>query len=211
MFRRAMLICLGVIFCLVVVADASACHRCRHRRGYGYSGCGYGYYGNHSYRVAKVYRTVRVPVQTCTMTCVATCDPCGNLTYTSTPTYSTTYVTQKVLVHSQVVGPGPVYGNYLDGSRRQVAGGYGYSGYGYAGRGYGNYGHGSYGYGGYGYGGYRTPYRSGYGAGYGSGLGGGYRMGGYGAAAAAADSYVARYQAVKTDADSATPSAKFAF
>ena len=192
MFRYAMLYGLVALFCLAFAVDANACHRCRHRRGYGYSGCGgYGYQGG--YRVAKVYRTVRVPVQTCTMSCVATCDPCGNLTYTSTPTYSTTYVTKKVLVHTQVVGRGPVYGNYLDGSYRQVAGGaYGYRGYGY------------------GYGGYRAPYRSGYGVGYGYGLGGGYRMGGYGAAKAD-DSFVARYQAINSNKTVSSHSVGFAF
>lgn len=178
MFRRAVLFCLFAIGFLTLVVDAEACHRCRHRRGYGYSGCGYGY-GQQTYRVAKVYRTVRVPVQTCTMTCVATCDPCGNLTYTSTPTYSTTYVTKKVLVHSQIVGSGPVYGNYLDGSRRQVAGG-------------------AYGYRGSTHGAYRTPYRAGNGAGYGYGLGGGYQMGGYGAAKEE-NAYGARFQPIDAD------------
>jgi hypothetical protein len=207
MYRRAILVCLAVVFCLAIVTDAWACHRCRHRRGYGYYGCGYGCGGSHGYRVAKVYRTVRVPVQTCTMSCVATCDPCGNMTYTSVPTYSTTYVNKKVLVHTQVVGRGPVYGNYTDGSYRQVAAGYGYAG---------------------GYGvalgsALRQPPtyrmiapgpapgagpRPGYGYGY--GLNGAYRMGGYGAALSD-DSYVARYKAVEEIEDAKTKSVSIAF
>lgn len=191
MYRRAILICLVTISFVSIVVDANACHRCRSRRGYGYYGCGYGGYGHHGYRVAKVYRTVRVPVQTCSCACVATCDPCGNMTYASTPTCTTTYVTQRVLVHTQVVGRGPVYGNYLDGSHRQVAGpGYGYSGHGY--------------------GGYRSPYRTGYGVGYGYGLGGGYRMGGYGAAKES-DLYVARYQLIDSDEKATSSRVGFAF
>lgn len=189
MFRRALILSLMMVGLSTVALDAEACHRCRHGHGYGYSGCGYGYGGYHTQRVARVYRTVRVPVQTCTMTCVATCDPCGNVTYTSTPTYTTTYVSQRILVHSQVVGRGSVYDNYLDGNRRQVAGGgYGYGGYGAA----------------------RTPYRGGYATPYGQGLGGAYRMGGYGATDET-KLYVARYQAIEAGKKEPTPRVGLAF
>lgn len=188
MFRRALVLCLAVVGFLSLVIDAEACHRCRHRRGHGYSGCGTGCGSYRPQRVAKVYRTVRVPVQTCTMTCVVSCDPCGNLVYTATPTYTTTYVTKKILVHTQVVGSGPVYGNYLDGTRRQVAGGYGAA---------------------------RTPYRGGYAAPYGQGLGGGYRLGGYGAADEAdldeSNIYEARYQTIEAEKTESTQRVGLAF
>lgn len=203
MFRRALILSLMMVGLSTVALDAEACHRCRHRHGYGYSGCGASNYGCGNscgccQRVARVYRTVRVPVQTCTMTCVATCDPCGNVTYTSTPTYTTTYVSQRILVHSQVVGRGSVYDKYADGTHRHVAG----SAYGYRGNGYG----------GYGYGSGRAPYRGGYASpyGYGSGLSGSYRMGGYGAAKDAA-LYAARYQVIKDEKKETTKRVGLAF
>jgi hypothetical protein len=165
MFRCCLLVVLTVLGGLVSLTDAEACHRCRHRHGsiYG-AGCGYYCHGGYGggYRVVKVYRTVRVPVQTCSTTCATGCNPCNPCATSSASTCSTVYVTKRVLVHSQVVPPGPVYGRYADGTSRMVAGGYGRYGYG---------GYGRYGYGGYGYG---APY------GAASGMGGGYRMGGYG-------------------------------
>lgn len=161
MFRRAVLLGLVAVSVLTLVADANACHRCGRRRGYSVSGCGYSCHSRpKTYKVAKVYRTYKVPVQTCSTCCVTVTDPCNPCCTKTVPmqTCTTTYVTKKVLVHTQRVAAGPVYGNFTDGSHRVVWGGSGY--------GYGAYGRG-----------YSSPYRT---PGY--GLGGGYRMGGYGAA-----------------------------
>lgn len=193
MFRRILVLSLVAVGVLAIVADVEACHRCRGRRsGYGAiygPGCGYychkPYPYGGGYRVVKVYRTVKVPVKTCTTSCVTTVDPCNPCCTTSTPvqTCTTTYVNQRVLVHSQVVPRGPVYGNYADGTRRMVVGGYGY-GSAYGGR--------------YGYGrGYGAPYRGG-------SLGGAYLMGGYGAEEAeeadeAASDYAEQYREVAAD------------
>jgi hypothetical protein len=189
MFRRVVILGLVVITALSLVADASACHRCR-GRGYYVSGCGYHChgkgYGYGGYKIAKVYRTVKVPVQTCTTTCVTVTDPCNPCCTKTVPTQTctTTYVMQRILVHTQRVPAGPVYGRFTDGSHRVVWGG---SGYGYGA-----------------YGGASAPYRSGY------GMGGGYRMGGYGVASAKKD-FVSAYKAVDSASESPETSIGFAF
>jgi hypothetical protein len=199
MFRRVLILGLISVGALTLVANASACHRCHGRGGYYVGGCGYYChkgYGNGGYRIAKVYRTVKVPVQTCSTTYATVTDPCNPCCTKSVPTQTctTTYVTQRILVHTQRVPAGPVYGNYTDGSRRVVWGGSGY------GNGYGGYGYGGYGYGG----GYNSPYRSGY------GMGGGYRMGGYGAAVVKND-YVSSYKSVETKSEPSDAVTLFAF
>ncbi len=179
MFRRALILGVLSILGFALATEAEACHRCHGRRGYSVSGCGYychgkGYGGG--YRVVKVYRTVKVPVQTCSTSCATVVDPCNPCCTKTVPiqTCSTTYVMQRQLIHTQVVRSGSIYGNYTDGTRRQVVPGI----QGYGGVGYG------------GYGGYRSPYRAGY------GMGGGYHMGGYGAAEKAV-SVVAKSKAVE--------------
>jgi hypothetical protein len=171
MFRRALVLGLLVFFGSALVEEANACHRCHGRRGYYVSGCGYYCHGKGhggGYRVVKVYRTVKVPVQTCSTTCATVVDPCNPCCTKTVPiqTCSTTYVTQRQLVHTQVVPRGTIYGNYTDGTRRAVVPGV------------------------QSYGGYRAPYRAGY------GMGGGYHMGGYGAAVSTV-SAVAKSKAIE--------------
>lgn len=186
MFRRLLVLSLVAVGMLAIVADVEACHRCGSRRGSYIYGPGCGYYchkpypyghGHYGYRVVKVYRKVQVPVKTCTTSCVSTVDPCNPCCVTTTPvtTCTTTYVTQRQLIHTQVVPRGPVWGNYNDGSRRIVVGGYGYAS--------------------------RYPYRTPYSTG---SLGGAYRMGGYGTnetedADEKSLSFTEKYREVSTD------------
>lgn len=191
MFRRALVLGLLFFLGLAIVNEANACHRCRARRGYSVSGCGYychgrGYGYGGGYRVVKVYRTVKVPVQTCTTTCATVTDPCNPCCTTTTPiqTCTTSYVLQRQLIHTQVVPRGTVYGNYTDGTRRPVV--TGVQGYGYGG-------------------GYRSPYGHVY------GIGGGYHLGGYGAATESPVSFAKKYRAVELTAASDSKTVGVAF